>query len=217
MKQITKTLAGIALGCCMLNNIASASIIKSMTIEEIGMASGGLGTSSSFNGGGEFSIAAGFGFGPPSTFGSSGSADGAIVMGIPQANDAFTPGFMFFGFPASVNTLNGAPSGFIDGSGLTLDMSGWEANWIGQNFAMFPDEGSLLASASFIDPTHYFYTADWTHLITPVENPEFAGIVARWHLEGIASVPEPSTLWLLGASALGLMVSRRKGLTRPHI
>ena len=44
MKQITRTLVGIALGCCMAGNAAHASIIKSMTIEEIGIASGGLGT-----------------------------------------------------------------------------------------------------------------------------------------------------------------------------
>jgi hypothetical protein len=208
MKQITRTLAGIAL--VIASNLAHASIIKSMTIEEIGIASSGLGTSPIFSGAGEFAIDAGFGFGPPSTFSSSGSTDGAIVMGIPQASGAFTPGFMFFNALVSPNTLGGAPSGLIDGSSLTLDLSGWEANWIGQDFAMFPDGGALLTSTSIIDPTHYFYTADWTHLITAAEAPAFAGVVTRWHLEGIAAVPEPSTLWLLGASALGLTVARRR-------
>ncbi|MHB1094018.1 PEP-CTERM sorting domain-containing protein [Thiobacillus sp.] len=210
MKRLKQFVGYLLLGIGLSSAQSYASIIQSMTIEEIGIASGGLGSSALFNGAGEFAINAPLGFGPPSTFSSSGSTDGAIVMGAPQAKGTFTPGFMFFGYPASVNTLNRAPSGLINGSNLTLDMSGWEANWIGQDFAMFPDGGTFLASALFIDPNHYFYTADWTHLITATENSSFAGVVARWHLEGIATVPEPGTFWLLGVSALGLMVSRRR-------
>lgn len=210
MYKIKQFAGYLLLGISLTSAPSHASIIQSMTIEEIGVASGGLGTSASFNGAGEFSIDTGFGFGAPSVFSSNGSSDGAIVMGKPQANGTFTPGFTFLNALVNLNTLSGAPSGLISGSTMTLDLSGWEANWSGQNFAMFPDGGTLLTSASMIDPTHYFYTADWTHLITPAENPAFAGIVTRWHLEGIARVPEPGTLWLLGASVLGLTLSRHR-------
>ena len=205
MKHATTMLAGIALGCCMLSNMAHASIIKSMTIEEIGVASGGLGTSAVSNVGGEF-----FAAGSSAAFGSAGSLDGAIIMGQAQGMNAFTPGFTFFGAPALPHTSNGAPTGSITGSTLALDLSGWGARWVNLDFILFPDPGTLLTSVSQLDASHYYYTADWSHVITSAETPPFAGISTSWHLEGIATVPEPSTLWLLGASVLGLMVSRRR-------
>lgn len=64
MKYITKTLAGIAFGCCIAS-LAQAASIQSMTIEEIGLASGGLGSSAIFNGAGEFAIGGGFWLWPP--------------------------------------------------------------------------------------------------------------------------------------------------------
>ena len=92
---------------------------------------------------------------------------------------------------------------------MALDLSGWGTQWIGLEFVFSPDAGTLLTSVSQLDASHYYYTADWSHVITSAETPPFAGIPVSWHLEGIATVPEPSTLWLLGASTLGLIVSRR--------
>ena len=207
MKQATSMLAGMALGCCMLNNMAHASIIRSMTIEEIGFVSGGLGTSAVSNAAGEFSAA---GASADSGFVSAGSFDGAIIMGQTQGMNAFTPGFTFFGTPAFPHTSSGAPTGSISGGTMALDLSGWGTWWSGLEFVLFPDAGTLLTSVSQVDASHYYYTADWSHVITSAEASPFTGISTRWHLEGIATVPEPGTLWLLGASALGLMVSRRR-------
>lgn len=202
MKQITRTLAGLALGCCITGNMAHASIIQSMTIEEIGGVSGGLGTSAASNAGGEFFAA---GVPADSGFVSAGSLDGAIIMGQTQGMNAFTPGFAFFGTPAFPHTLNGAPTGSITGGTMALDLSGWGTLWSGIEFVLFPDAGTLLTSVSQLDASHYYYTADWSHVMT---SGPFPGISTSWHLEGIATVPEPSTLWLLGASALGLILSR---------
>jgi hypothetical protein len=203
MKQITRTLAGIALGCCMASNVAHASIIQSMTIEEIGVASGGLGTSAVSDGGGEFFAA---GVPADSGFGSAGSLDGAIIMGQAQGMNAFTPGFTFFRTPAFPHTSNGAPSGSITGGAMALDLSGWGTWWQGVEYVLFPDAGTLLTTVSQLDANHFYYTADWSHVMT---SGPFPGIPTSWHLEGIATtVPEPGTLWLLGASALGLILSR---------
>ncbi|MGA9163498.1 MAG: PEP-CTERM sorting domain-containing protein [Thiobacillus sp.] len=205
MKHATRMLAAMALGCCMLNNMAHASIIKSMTIEEIGVVSGGLGTSAVSNRGGEFFV---FGGPADSGFGSAGSLDGAIIMGQAQGVNAFTPGFTLYSGPALPHTLNGAPSGSITGGTMTLDLSGWGTRWVNIEFVLFPDAGTLLTSVSQLDASHYYYTADWSHVITSAEGTPFTGISTSWHLEGIATVPEPSTLWLFGASALGLILSR---------
>jgi len=207
MKQIAKALAGIVLGYCMASGTAHASIITRMTIEEIGIASGGLGASSVSNVGGEFFAA---GAQTDSGFTSAGSLDGAIIMGQAQGMNAFTPGFIFVANPAFPHTSNGAPTGSITGSTLALDLSGWGVRWAGLEFFLFPDAGTLLTSVSQLDASHYYYTADWSHVITTAETPPFAGIQTNWHLEGIATVPEPGTLWLLGASALGLMASRSR-------
>jgi len=206
VKQITRALAGIALGC-LVSNVAHASIIQSMTIEEIGVVSGGLGTSAVSNVAGEF-----FAAGAPadSGFDSVGSLDGAIIMGQAQGMNAFTTGFILYGGPALPHTLNGAPTGSIAGGTMTLDLSGWGARWANLEFILFPDPGMLLTSVSQLDANHYYYTADWSHVITTAETPPFAGIPVSWHLEGIATVPEPGILWLLGASTLGLIISRRR-------
>lgn len=210
MKQITRTLVGIALGCCMAGNAAHASIIKSMTIEEIGIASGGLGTSALSSVGGEFFAA---GASADSGFVSAGSIDGAIMMGQTQGMNAFTLGFTFVGNPASPHTSNGAPTGSITGGTMTLDLSGWGTRWVGLEFFLFPDAGTLLTSISQIDANHYYYTADWSHVITSAETPPFAGSPTSWHLEGIATtVPEPGTIWLVGATLLGLLGARHRKL-----
>lgn len=214
LKHFTQyAIVGLSLACAP----SHASIIQRMTIAEIGAASGGLGTSLIREGGGRFSFG---GVQSPQAagsiaFDSAGSADGAIIMGTSQGDLAFTPGFLFAGLQVSPNTLQGAPSGTISLGHMSLDLSNWGANvtpGLGY-FPMGPDLGTLVTAAAIIDPEHYFYTADWHHTITFAESPDFAGFTANWHLEGIATVPEPGTLWLLGASALGLMISRRRKLS----
>ena len=207
MNRLKQFVGYFLLGIGLASAQAHASIIKSMTIEEIGVASGGLGSSAVSNVGGEFFAAGAF---SDSGFISAGSLDGAIIMGQVQGMNAFTPGFTFFVIPGLPNTLNGAPSGSITGGAMTLDLSGWGAWWGNIQFAMSPDAGTLLTSVSQTDANHYYYTADWSHAITAVDATPFTGIGTKWHLEGIATVPEPGTFWLLGASALGLMVSRRR-------
>lgn len=205
MYQLKQFARYLLLGIGLASAQSHASIILSMTIEEIGVASGGLGTSAASNAGGEF-----FAAGAPadSGFVSAGSGDGAIIMGQIQGVNIFTPGFSFSGIPAFPHTLNNAPTGSILGGAMALDLSGWGTLWSGIEFILFPDAGTLLTSVSQLDANHYYYTADWSHVITSAETPAFAGFPVSWHLEGIATVPEPSTLWLLGASALGLMASR---------
>lgn len=203
-----KQFAGyLLLGIGLASAQSHASIIKSMTIEEIGVTSGGLGTSAASNAGGEFFAA---GVPADSGFVSAGSLDGAIIMSQIQGMNAFTSGFAFFRTPAFPHTLNGGPTGSITGGTMALDLSGWGTLWSGIEFILFPDAGTLLTSVSQLDASHYYYTADWSHVITSAETPAFAGFPVSWHLEGIATVPEPSTLWLIGASALGLTVSRRR-------
>ncbi len=214
MKQITSALASITLGCCIASNVTHASIIQSMTIEEIGIASGGLGTSSAFSGGGRFTFTA-----APTAFAdftSGGSTDGAILMGVAQNDIAFTPGFLFVGSTVKPNTLGGAPSGLVDGGNLILNLSGWGIN-VSSGFGYFPlppDIGSLLTSLTTRDIDSYFYTADWSHKITRTDDPSggFVGFTTFWHLEGVATatVPEPGTAWLVGAALMGLLGGRRK-------
>lgn len=213
MKKITSALASITLGCCIASNVTHASIIQSMTVEEIGVASGGLGTSAAFSGGGRFTFTA-----APSafaTFTSAGSADGAILMGVAQNDSAFTQGFIFLGSTVTPNTLAGAPSGMVKGGNLILNLSGWGIN-VSPGLGYFPtppDVGTLLTSLSVKDATSYFYTADWSRKVTAADDPSggFVSFTSFWHLEGIAiaAVPEPGTAWLVGAAFIGLLGVRR--------
>jgi hypothetical protein len=223
MKQITKMLTGIALGYCMASGVAHASIIESLTIEEIGAPSGGLGTSALSARGGRFAFSLNalhsnalpsFAYG---AFTSTGSTDGSMLMGTTQSDLGFTPGFLFAGLTITPNTLGGAPSAAIESGHLMLDISGWGINvsdGLGY-FPLSPDTGTLLTSMAARDATSYFYTADWTHWISDADDPSgsFVGFRTFWHLEGTATtaqVPEPGTLWLVGATLLGFIGSRSR-------
>lgn len=181
-----------------------------MTIEEVGVASGGLGTSAAFSGGGNFA------FSPSllgsTSFTSAGSNDGAILMGTAQGDLAFTPGFVFAGLQVSPNTLKATPSATIISGQLLLDLSGWGASVTPQfgYFSLPPDVGTLLTSLAVKDATHYFYTADWRHQFTEVDDPTgtLVGLRTFWHLEGVATIPEPGTLWLTGVAVAGLIWAR---------
>lgn len=209
MYQLKPFVVSILLAIGLAGTASHASIIKSMTIEEIGVASGGLGTSALSNAGGEF-----FAAGAPADSGfiSAGSLDGAIIMGQAQGLNAFTTGFTFFGMPALPHTLGGAPTGSITGGTLVLDLSGWGTRWADLEFILFPDPGTLVTSISHLDANRYYYTADWSHVITSAESSVFAGIPVSWHLEGIATIPEPGTAWMVGAVLLGLLGARRRNL-----
>lgn len=215
MKKITSTLVSVALGCCIASNATHASIIQGMTIEEIGIASSGLGTSAAFLGGGRFTFTA-----APTAFAdftSGGGTDGAILMGLVQNDSAFTPGFLFLGLNVFPNTLAGAPSGEVGGgTNLILNLSGWGIN-VSSGLGYFPtppEFGTLITSLLVKDATSYFYTADWSRQITASDDPSgaFIGFTSFWHLEGIATtaVPEPGTAWLVGAALIGLVGTRRK-------
>lgn len=91
-----------------------AYVVQSLTIEEIGVASGGLGTSANFALGGEFNFG-GYSRGPFG-FVSAGSTDGKLLMGRRQGPGAFTPGIGMFDEPTPVffpDTLDYAPTGWV--------------------------------------------------------------------------------------------------------
>jgi len=189
-----------------------ASVVQSLTIEEIGVASGGLGTSANFVLGGEFKVDS-FSRGPFG-FVSAGSTDGKLLMGRRQGPGVFTPGFSVLDDPALVdffpNTLNYAPTGWVFEGGpplMVLQLQGFGLLFFGTNYPMSP-EIAIFAPLLQIDETHYYYTADWAHTVTPLEYSQWAGLTVTWHLEGIATIPEPGTIWLVGGTLFGLLGTR---------
>lgn len=200
--------------------------IQRLTIEEIGSVSGGLGTSVAYNLGGEAGAYDPTGrlFGSSiSGFVSAGSTDGALVMGTVQANDAFSPGYIAGGSPGELNTLRGATSGNMIGGTLFLDLSGLATEFNGFSFSLSPDNTTLITAVSGIDSNHYFYTADWSHIVksgevfdltTGLYTTVFNGWTLVGHLEGVAltAVPEADTyaMMLTGLCLVGVMVQRRR-------
>lgn len=224
MFRIKQSTGYFLLGMGLLCSHAHASIIQSMTIEEIGAASSGVGTSGLATGGGWGDwLPAGMNASTSPAFFISDGTDGALIMGTTQANGAISTGFNWGGVNHfEINTLKSAPSGSITGNTLFLDLAGLVAEFPLGNlgFPASPDASSLLTAVAMIDANHFFYTADWEHVFNnDVYDLTTLAIQPGWnrskvvlHFEGIATlatVPEPGTLWLLGASALGLMVSRR--------
>ncbi len=226
MNHITKTLAGMALGCIVASSGVQAASIQSLTIEEIGVASSGLGTSALSGGGGVGDwFAPGTTSTAPTSFVSDGT-DGALIMGTTQANGAISTGFNWGGSNHfEFNTLNGAPSGSISNGLMSLNLSGLVAEFTLGNtvFPASPDATTLITSVSMIDTSHYFYTADWVHvynndvydLTTGAIIPSWDGSTGVLHLEGIATlapVPEPETyaMILAGLGLVGFMANRRR-------
>lgn len=221
MKKNITRLSGVALGCCMLASAAQAASIQSMTIVEIGPLSGSLGTSSTQGGGGYLAAYSSFGgsFGTAS-FASQGSADGAMLMGTMQGPGDFSNGFLWQSQTAYLTTLNGAPSGNIVNDTMTLDVSGLTGEWNGVSFGAAPDPGTLMTAVSLIGNGVYFYTADWTHLVTASDGVPalYYGTTFNLHLEGLAitslaaPVPEADTyaMMLAGLGLVGFLAQRHR-------
>jgi hypothetical protein len=227
MKKITTIVGWVALGCCMLASGAQAAAIQSMTIEEIGTTSGGLGTSALAGGGGWGNWQDQFGniTAAPGYFTSNGT-DGGIKMGFTQTNGSISQNIVWSGNVGNINTLNGAPSGSISGGVMSLSLAGLVAEYFAPTnlaFNISPDSDSLVTHVAMIDVHHYYYTADWTHVanndvINTSNNTIHSGFnnsTTIIHLEGIATlapVPEAETyaMMLAGLGLVGFMASRRR-------
>ncbi len=227
MKAIT--LASACLTLITASSLSHATsletkTIQSMTIEEIGNSSGGLGTSAAYNLGGEvaaYDLSGALFGGSISGFISMGSADGAIVMGTRQANNAFSLGYIAGGGSGTLNTLRNAPGGSIIGGTLFLDLTGFATDFGGLSFSLSPDNNTLTTAIAAMDSTHYYYTADWSHLVksgevfdltTGVYSTGLNGWTLVGHLEGVAAVPEADTfvMMLMGLSMVGAMVKFKR-------
>ena len=245
MNRISRALLGIGFGVCTASGGAQAATvvqIESLTIQEIGLSSGGLGTSSASNTAGGVTIydssGALYGTTIPSAWYSSAGTDGAIIMGVQQGNKAFTPNFTLNGLSLDINTLRGAPSGTITynwgypGDFMSLDVSGLTAEYSGFSFSIAPDSNTLEIAMKFGgwlggNQYEYFYTADWSHVVKDGEvidlsnNTVVTGVSTGMrfvgHWEGVAIVsdaPEADTyaMMLAGLGLVGLMAHRRRKL-----
>jgi len=230
MKQITVILAGAALSCCITSGLTHAASIQTLTIEEIGGASGGFGVSAVYPWDGGFGDWISSPNMPPSTFSpasfvSAGSADGAIIMGTTQANGEFTLGTVWGGIDVQLNTLKGAPSGTIENGVMSLDLSGLSAELttVDLTFDISPNAVAPLFEILAIDATHYYYTALWLHLVNDDVYYTSSGVLANgWngsqivmYMEGVATlapVPEAETyaMMLAGLGLVGFMARRRR-------
>ncbi|MEQ1662860.1 MAG: PEP-CTERM sorting domain-containing protein [Thiobacillus sp.] len=227
MKTITNVLAGIALSFGMASNAVQAASIHSLTIEEIGIASGGLvGTSELSLGGGwgNWQNQSGVTPAAPAYFTSNGT-DGALLMGVSQANGSISQNIVWSGIVGNINTLNGAPSGSISGGVLNLNLTGLVAEYFAPTnlaFNISPNSGSLVTHVSMIDSSHYYYTADWVHVHNNDVITTTSGLIqTAWngsttilHFEGVATVPEAETyaMMLAGLGLVGVIANRRRKL-----
>ncbi|WP_296657487.1 hypothetical protein [Thiobacillus sp. 0-1251] len=215
MRRFKQCALGLMWAMGMASAPSHAYVVQSLTIEEIGVASGGLGTSGNSALGGELNwVDTSFG---PFGFVSAGSTDGKLLMGRRQDAGAFTPGFRVFDDPGPAdlffpNTLNYAPTGWVYEAGpplMVLQLQGFGVVFLGTDYPMPPDNAVYVPLVQ-IDETHYYYSVDWTHTLAPSSVALFGTFT--WHLEGIATTPEPGTIWLVGGTLLCLLGARYRNI-----
>ncbi len=219
---------------------ASADSVASMSIEEIGTASSGLGTSAAGTGGGVFyfsteaQIPDGSNSSSPTTF--NFTSPPGIINGTNQT--AVSTSFLYGGTtalytfqpnscgaskPCTPTSPTGLAATYNAGT-LTINLNDFGGFYklFNAQFPLFPDsvQQALKVSASALGAgslgaDQFYYTLDWSHTITSAENSLFGGSVADWHLEGVgtlapAAVPVPAAVWLFGSGLLGLVGVARR-------
>ena len=160
--------------------------------------------------------------------------------------DVFTSGFNFGGGGDFSPVINGGgTAGTVDASGLNLTALDFGGIYHGTNFFLAPqhlgqvtgnaaDDGQPIFAAdgaftgassngtayyedTFIDNGDgtFGFILRWSSVIS--QGSSFDGSIARWRLEGTATmasapaVPVPAAVWLFGSGLLGLVgVARRK-------
>lgn len=225
---MSKIVAGMALAFAATG--AQAVAVTSLTIEEIGVASGGLGSSAASAVGGTFffqnisgaqpdGATVGFNFTSPA---------GGNVIGPAQGNGAFATPFLYGGAVAPLFNFNpnscgannptvscagtgatasdGISANYTGAGALTIDLDNWGGYYtvFQTQFPLSPDVGTLTITASALDANNqFFYTADWKHTITVAEGGvSFGGSVADWHIEGVGTVAA-----IPEASTYGMMLA----------
>ncbi len=143
---------------------------------------------------------------------SPGAYHAGLVL--PSDSNAVTAPWVFFGNTGSdyiVVPISGGTQG--------VDMSGWRAAWLTISDLSL---GSGAWGSGFLDGIGNFawngqdgaaYTLDYRATIPQSDPNGFGGLQYALHLEGIvqrASIPEPTTIALIGAGLLGIRLSQRR-------
>ena len=92
-------------------------------------------------------------------------------------------------------------TGDLTGNTLTLDLRSWTAYWNGTDF----NQGA--AGVVAMTDAGGNFTASWT---APVVGGAFNGQTGSWTMTGVAAVPEPMSMALVGSSLIGLIGLRRR-------
>ena len=125
-------------------------------------------------------------------------ADISMVNGNPEMTVTELPFAGEFGTPGSGILFPLGPQASLpsDCAGSNLPWQPLSVHWVNQ-----------------IDANHFNYKIGWSHCITLAESGSFAGVLAYWRMEGIATtaVPVPAAFWLLVSGLMGLAPWLRRG------